>query len=80
MYEVIKSILVISDLFTDKTQFTWMLDVFLDLSRTHTIEDEILQQYLIIGICKAAAVLTPVCLLISFYEHSHIEFLGHRDL
>lgn len=36
-----------------------MLDVFLELSKVHTVEDELLHQYLIVGICKAAAVLTP---------------------
>ncbi|KAF5303786.1 hypothetical protein FQR65_LT08121 [Abscondita terminalis] len=59
LHEVVKSILVISDLFTDRFQFAWMLDVSLDLLKTHTIEDEIIQHYLIISICKSAAVLTP---------------------
>lgn len=36
-----------------------MLDTFLSLSKTHPTEDEILHQYIIIGICKATAVLTP---------------------
>uniref|UniRef100_A0A1Y1K0T3 Huntingtin n=1 Tax=Photinus pyralis TaxID=7054 RepID=A0A1Y1K0T3_PHOPY len=59
LYEVVKSILVLSDLFTDRFQFAWMLDVCLDLLKVHTIEDEIVQQYLVIIVCKAAAVLTP---------------------
>ncbi|KAK4875471.1 hypothetical protein RN001_011893 [Aquatica leii] len=59
LHEVVKSILVISDLFTDRFQFAWMLDISLDLFKMHTIEDEIIQHYLIISICKAAAVLTP---------------------
>lgn len=63
LYEVVKSLLVISDLFTDKSQFVWMLDVCLNLSKTHNSEDEILQQYLVIGMCKAVSVLTPVSFL-----------------
>lgn len=31
----------------------------LNLSKMHPIEDEILHQYLVIGVCKATAVLTP---------------------
>ncbi|KAF5273906.1 hypothetical protein FQA39_LY01021 [Lamprigera yunnana] len=59
LHEVVKSILGISDLFTDRFQFSWMLDICLDLVKVHTIEDEIIHHYLIISICKAAAVLTP---------------------
>lgn len=40
-----------------------MLDTFLELSKLHAVEDELLHQYLIIGISKAVGVLTPV----SFY-------------
>lgn len=59
LYEAVRSTVMISDLFTDKAQFVWMLDIFLDLSKIH-IDDELLLQYLIVGICKSAAVLTPV--------------------
>lgn len=81
MHEAIRSTVIISDLFTDKSQFTWMLDVFLELSKLHAVEDELLHQYLIVGICKAVGVLTPVS-----YEKFHIViylagfFLGFRDL
>ena len=61
LHEIVRSTVIISDLFTDKSQFNWMLEVFLELSKVHTVEDELLHQYLIIGICKAVAVLTPVC-------------------
>lgn len=60
LHEAIRSTVIISDLFTDKSQFSWMLDVFLELSKIHAVEDELLHQYLIVGICKAVGVLTPV--------------------
>ncbi|XP_048514714.1 huntingtin isoform X2 [Athalia rosae] len=58
--EVIKSILAISELFTERSQYQWMLDTCLDLSKVHPIENEILHQYLVIAACKAAAVLSPL--------------------
>lgn len=60
LYEVVKSVLVISDLFTEKSQFVWMLDICLELVKTHMPEDEILHQHLIVATCKAASILTPV--------------------
>ncbi|XP_008191527.2 huntingtin [Tribolium castaneum] len=59
LHEIVRSTVTISDLFTDKSQFSWMLEVFLELSKLHTVEDELLHQYLIVGISKATAVLTP---------------------
>lgn len=58
--EAVRSILAISDLFTEKAQFQWMLATCLELGKHHPIEDEILHQYLVFGACKAAAVLGPV--------------------
>jgi huntingtin len=60
LHEIVRSTVIISDLFIDKSQFSWMLEVFLELSKMHTVEDELLHQYLIVGIAKATAVLTPV--------------------
>ncbi|KAK7793413.1 hypothetical protein R5R35_014313 [Gryllus longicercus] len=59
MSAAVCSVLAISDLFTERAQFTWMLATFLELSRLHPMEDEILHQYLVLGACKAAAVLMP---------------------
>jgi huntingtin len=59
LHEIVRSTVIISDLFIDKSQFSWMLEVFLELSKMHTVEDELLHQYLIVGIAKATAVLTP---------------------
>ncbi|KAJ9589854.1 hypothetical protein L9F63_017009 [Diploptera punctata] len=57
--EAMRSILAISDLFTEKAQFQWMLSTCLELGKHHPVEDEILHQYLVLGACKAAAVLGP---------------------
>ncbi|KAJ8928269.1 hypothetical protein NQ314_019220 [Rhamnusium bicolor] len=59
LHEAVRSTVIISDLFTDKLQFTWMMDVLLELSKLHAVEDELLHQYLIVGICKAVGVLNP---------------------
>lgn len=48
----------------EKAQFEWMLDTFLEVQRIHPAEDEIIAQYLTFGICKAAAVLGIVMLLL----------------
>lgn len=58
--EVIKSILAISELFVERIQYQWMLDMCLELSRIHPTENVILHQYLVVSVCKAAAVLTPL--------------------
>ncbi|CAH1155948.1 unnamed protein product [Phaedon cochleariae] len=59
LHEAVRSTVMISDLFMDKSQFSWMMEVFLELSKLHLVEDEFLHQFLIVGICKAVAVLTP---------------------
>lgn len=64
--EAVRSILAISDLFTEKAQFQWMLATCLELGKHHPLEDEILHQYLVFGACKAAAVLGPVSFFMQF--------------
>ncbi|KAK9879932.1 hypothetical protein WA026_008441 [Henosepilachna vigintioctopunctata] len=59
LHEIVSSILVLSDLFNDKSQFSWMLDLFFNLLKTHSVEEETLHKSLIIGACKAVAVLNP---------------------
>ncbi|XP_043476526.1 huntingtin [Leptopilina heterotoma] len=58
--EVVQSILAISELFVERAQYKWMLDSCFELLKKHPVEDEILHQYLVIAVCKAAAVLTPL--------------------
>uniref|UniRef100_A0A8C9AKK9 Huntingtin n=1 Tax=Prolemur simus TaxID=1328070 RepID=A0A8C9AKK9_PROSS len=55
--EVVRSLLVVSDLFTERNQFEMMYSTLTELRRVHPSEDEILVQYLVPAICKAAAVL-----------------------
>ena len=57
MTETVMSALQISDLFIDDSQFRWMLAKFLDIQKSHPIEDEIMCSLLRLGICKAVAVL-----------------------
>ncbi|XP_076265784.1 huntingtin isoform X2 [Rhynchophorus ferrugineus] len=59
LHETVRSTLFISDLFTDKSQFDWMLVMFLELAKTHAVEDELIHQYLLVGICKCVGVLSP---------------------
>lgn len=53
-------LLVVSDLFTERTQFEMMYSALTELRRVHPAEDEILTQYLVPATCKAAAVLGMV--------------------
>lgn len=53
---------MLSDVFTDKSQFEWMLTMLLDIYKSHPGEDELVTQYLIVGVCKAAAVVGMVCI------------------
>lgn len=48
---------MLSDIFMERIQYEWMLDTLLELHRIHPAEDEVIAQYLMYGICKAAAVL-----------------------
>jgi len=45
-----------SDLFTEKEHYTWMLNVCLDLSQSHHHEDLLLHQYVIIAAAKSMAI------------------------
>ncbi|XP_026856221.2 huntingtin isoform X2 [Electrophorus electricus] len=69
--EVVRSMLAVSDLFTERNQFDMMFSTLMELQKAHPPEDEILNQYLVPAICKAAAVLgmdkvtaEPVCRLL----------------
>ncbi|XP_072534605.1 huntingtin isoform X5 [Salminus brasiliensis] len=69
--EVVRSLLAVSDLFTERNQFDMMFSTLMELQKVHPPEDEILNQYLVPAICKAAAVLgmdkvtaEPVCRLL----------------
>ncbi len=58
----------LSDVFTEKQQFEWLLDTFLELYKIHPSEDELVTQYLVVGICKASAVVGMVRIGAQFHE------------
>lgn len=53
---VVKSMVCLSDLFLEREQFEFMLDTLLDVLKVHPSEDELVNQYLIVGLAKATAV------------------------
>ncbi|XP_029645621.1 huntingtin isoform X2 [Octopus sinensis] len=58
---VVKSIVCLSDLFTERFQFEWMLETLLDVQKVHPAEDELVLQYLNVGICKSAGLVGVEC-------------------
>ncbi len=52
---MVRSLLMLSDLFTETRRFAWMLESLVELQRTHPIEDDILSPLLCLGTCKAMA-------------------------
>lgn len=48
-----------SDLFTEREHYIWMLNVCLDLSQSHHHEDLLLHQYVIIAAAKTMAISRP---------------------
>ena len=56
----------LSDLFAEREQFEWLMDTLFEVYKAHPGEDEISQQYLNVGVCKAAAVVSVVCTLQRF--------------
>lgn len=57
--EIMKSLIIISDFFTEPAQFTWLFDTCMMLHSKHPIEDDIMHQYIVLGICKSASVMIP---------------------
>ncbi|XP_036790017.1 huntingtin isoform X6 [Oncorhynchus mykiss] len=75
--EVVRSLLAVSDLFTERNQFDMMFTTLMELQKSHPAEDEIMNQYLVPALCKAAAVLgmdkatsEPVCRVLELTLHS----------
>uniref|UniRef100_A0A3Q3F7X8 Huntingtin n=1 Tax=Labrus bergylta TaxID=56723 RepID=A0A3Q3F7X8_9LABR len=56
--EVVRSLLAVSDLFTERNQFEMMFTTLMELQKLHPPEDEILNQYL------DKAIAEPVCRLL----------------
>ena len=49
-------VVALSDLFTERQQYVWMLESLMEVQRTHPVEDELVAQYIVVGVCKAVAV------------------------
>jgi hypothetical protein len=59
---------VLSDVFTERSQFEWMLHKFIEIGKVHPVEDEIMHQLLTLGVCKATALLNPV--IVKFFNNA----------
>uniref|UniRef100_A0A0A9YYT2 Huntingtin n=1 Tax=Lygus hesperus TaxID=30085 RepID=A0A0A9YYT2_LYGHE len=57
---MVKSVVCLSDMFSESGHYEWMFHTFVALSKSHPVHDEIMHQYLIIGVAKSAAVLQLV--------------------
>jgi huntingtin len=57
IFEIMKSAVILSDVFEEFWHFQWLLEHCLRLAATNMSEDEQILQYLILGACKASAVL-----------------------
>lgn len=55
--ESLKAILLLSDMFVNISSFEWMLVTFLEVLRSTSPEDALLQQYAVVGVCKAISAL-----------------------
>ena len=65
---------LLSDVFTDRSQFDWMLSVLLDVQKTHPAEDELVSHYVVLGLCKAGSIVGLArWILASCYSYSLVE-------
>lgn len=55
--ECLHSLILISDFFTDRQQFEWMFNSLNSLQSVQPMEDDVMLQYLVLGMCKSAAIL-----------------------
>ncbi|KAK7570771.1 hypothetical protein V9T40_010138 [Parthenolecanium corni] len=60
LLEVVHSMFIISDLFTEISQFTWLLESCIIMWQKYQKNDDTVCSYLIVMMCKAAAVFIPV--------------------
>lgn len=74
---ICQSIVALSDLLTDYEQFDWLFETFVQMFKlAERNEDEIQMQYLIIGLCKSAA----VCCYEIPNELTTSQAINHRDV
>lgn len=68
---------MLSDIFHEKSQFEWMFQILLELHQNHhSGEDELMNQYVVLGLCKAVAVQhVTVSTAFNLSQHSLIFIL-----
>ena len=49
-------VVMVSDIFSQRHHFEWLLNVLLQVHSVHPVEDELVCQYIVYGVCKASAV------------------------
>ncbi|BES96378.1 huntingtin [Nesidiocoris tenuis] len=54
---MVKSVVFLSDKFSEAGHYEWMFHTFIAMYKSHPPHDEVMHQYLIVGIAKSAAVL-----------------------
>ena len=59
----------------EREQYEWMLDFLLDILKGHPSEDEIMMQYINVGLSKATAVIGLVSKIITDILHKYIRAL-----
>lgn len=59
LIEILNSMLAISDLFTELSQFTWLLESGVLLWKKYSRDDDAVCAYLTIIICKSSSIATP---------------------
>lgn len=55
--ECLHSLILISDFFTERHQFEWMFTSLYSLQSVQPLDDDLMLQYLVLGMCKAGAIL-----------------------
>lgn len=52
----------------EREQYEWMLDFLLDIYKVHPPEDEIVMQYINVGLSKAGAVIGLVSTMDTYHD------------
>ncbi len=66
LIEIVNSMLVMSDLFNDLTQFSWLLESGIILWKNYANENDTVCSYLVVVVCKAASVPIPLVIYTLF--------------
>ena len=68
---------MLSDLFYERGQFEWMFNTLHELHQSHSNgEDELMNQYVVLGLCKAAAICDIVSIIALIEIWNNCSFFG----